>query len=152
MQENGKGRLKKKDKWFRMLYIFSWTFYFFYVLFLLAFIWCCIYSQALSFCFFSFFWEVFFFCATSSGLEKSALFPLGSSQCGRGSSCMGLPAHELCTFCPASFLGALFTGSAQWPESLHLNPQVQYHSAFLSLCSKNFTLFLGHWPSIQPHS
>ena len=39
---------------------------FFFFLLLFAFIFCGIYSQAISFCFFSFFWDIFFFCATSS--------------------------------------------------------------------------------------
>ena len=33
---------------------------------LFAFIFCSIYCRAISFCFFSFFWDIFFFCATSS--------------------------------------------------------------------------------------
>lgn len=45
------------------------------VLLLLAFILCWIYSRAISFCFFSFFWDIFFFWATSSSVqEQSALF------------------------------------------------------------------------------
>ena len=38
----------------------------FFFLLLFAFIFCSIYSRAISFCFFSFFWDIFFFCATSS--------------------------------------------------------------------------------------
>ena len=38
----------------------------FFPLLLFAFIFCSIYSRAISFCFLSFFWDVFFFCATSS--------------------------------------------------------------------------------------
>ena len=38
----------------------------FFFLLLFAFIFCGIYSRAISFCFFSFFWDIFIFCTTSS--------------------------------------------------------------------------------------
>ena len=48
---------------------------FFFFLLLFAFIFCGIYYLAISFCFFSFFWDIFFFCATpSSGLGTNNLF------------------------------------------------------------------------------
>lgn len=50
-------------------------FYFiFLLLFLLAFICCWIYSQATSFCFFSYFWDICFFCANSPGLGTICSF------------------------------------------------------------------------------
>ena len=59
--------------------------FFFIIIFLFVFISCCIYSWAVSFCFFSFLWDVFFFCAaSSSGLGTIGCFSVGSFQCMAG--------------------------------------------------------------------
>lgn len=73
------------------------------------------------FCFSSFFWDFFSFCASSSSaLGTCALFPWGSSQCGRGARGRS-SAHGLCKLCAiSSELGS--PSCARWPNRLHLSP------------------------------
>ena len=56
----------------------------FHYYYLFAFIFCSIYSGTLSFCSFSFFWDIFFFCATSSsGLGTICSFSSHLNVAGR---------------------------------------------------------------------
>lgn len=73
------------------------------------------------FCFSSFFWDFFSFCASSSSaLGTCALFPWGSSQCGRGARGRS-STHGLCKLCAiSSELGS--PSCARWPNRLHLSP------------------------------
>ena len=119
----------------------------FWFLLLFAFIFCGIYSRAISFCIFSFFWDIFLFCATSSGLEKICFF----FQLRLTSMWQGELMYGLIRPWALEVLRALFTWMCSITRESTSKPSSSVLlSAFLSMYSKTSTLLLGHRPCIQP--
>lgn len=79
-------------------------------------------------------------CSLLSWFRSSVLPQGGPSQCGSETQAGAQPPASSALRCPG-VLGE---------ENLPLSPDVHY-SAFLSTCSKNAALFLGHGPCVQPH-
>ena len=66
----------------------------FFFLLLYAFIFCCIYSWATNFYFFSFFWDIFLLHNLLVWFRNSVFLQLASSQCDRERSHVGGSDHE----------------------------------------------------------
>ena len=98
------------------------------------------------FFFFRFFWNIFFFCATSSsGLGTVCSFSVGIVSVWQGVQVQVNP-----TVSPA-FWGLCSAGCAQWAENLHLSPSVQLYSLHFWACAVKIQHSLGRRPCIQPH-
>ena len=136
---------------------YSWADALFVCLLLFAFIFGSICFWAISFCFFSFVWGIFFFCedifceASSSGLGSICSFSGRIISMWQGELMYGLiQPWDLLVLCP--ILGTLFTWMCSMTtESTSKPVSSTLLSAFLSMCSKNSALFLGHQPWVQPH-
>lgn len=114
-----------------------------------VFILCWVYSYVISFCFFSFFWDIFFFCAPSpSDFGTVCSFPGRVIWMRWGKLMDGLIqpwaslAHLRCF--------------VQWMCSVPRDPTSQSFSSaplstFESMYSKFSALFLRHQSYIQPH-
>lgn len=94
---------------------------FFFLFYLFAFILCWIYFQAISFCFFSFFWDIFFSCVTSSSaLGTTCCVSVRVSSAWQGKLMHVLSVGSVPRLCSP--------GCAQWSENLLLGPVVQHYS------------------------